>query len=433
MSDDWILRDDADRTAFERQGGFVNAFALSGAAAKRWHPKLAVEVPASALPTSAATPVLPQGTLDILRGMQAVADEQAQLSKEVLNLTSTGPPDWFKDVAAVSTSDDDADPVPRGSLLNTRPVASEPLRDYCKLALSRCDEGALAAAVEQWVRWGVSGYESTTRRKRRRTEAAPAALEAGGSQDVEGASKGDEAPQAAVKDREEDRSGASDDDPSDDEAAVGGAQQAFQTHVDVLAALVMNRRDILLHDRYEGSAQVRVVEECNDPQDAPPDAAALPLSDALRLIRGTTKVLRDAVHRQRRVVRRFHGSGLDGLVTHHAKELNTTTTAAAASSSNESFNTFPTIPLLEAVREQHGRVIGAHDALSDAQSRFMEANRAARIALEDAADAARLVATEQRAMETLLHAAAIECNAVDEIRQILVQELRGLKQSIASE
>jgi hypothetical protein len=424
---EWIHADGADRAAFERQGGLVNSSVFTGSKPK-WQPRSVIDV--AAMPSVNTT----RGVMDILRGLQAIADGHAQLSHEVLNLKD-GTPDWFTDAAPNdSPPPEDQDPIPRGSLLHTRPVAYEPLREYCKAALSRCDEDALSTAVNQWVRWGVDGYAASRRRKRRRTENGQPDVDQmqprddPGSQDVEGESKGgdarrDDAPHvkaAAAQSENEDE--------SSDEGATHAQLPPGDVMSDVLLALVMNRRDILLNDRFGDVAKI-VDEEAvgfNDAKDQlyRSTSCSVTIADALALLRGTTKVLRDAVHRQRRVVRRFSGTGLDGLVAHHAKEAN------SAPAPSDEGTTYPSIPLLDSLREQHGRVISAHDALADAQARFTDAHRAARIALEDAAEAARLIDSEQQSMDTLLRAAAVECNAVDEVRQILVQELRSLKKSL---
>jgi hypothetical protein len=426
---EWIHADGADRAAFERQGGFVNSSVFPGSKPK-WQPRSVIDV--AAMPSVNTT----RGVTNILRGLQAIADGHAHLSHEVLNLKD-GTPDWFTDAAPNDIPpNEDQDPIPRGSLLHTRPVAYEPLREYCKAALSRCDEDALSIAVNQWVRWGVDGYTASRRRKRRRTEnCEPDAdqmqlRDDPGSQDVEGESKGgdarrDDAPQVkATADQSENE------DESSDEGATHAQISPADVMSDVLLALIMNRRDMLLNDRFGDVA--KIVDEASvrldDAQDQLDRSAScsLTIADALALLRGTTKVLRDAVHRQRRVVRRFSGTGLEGLVAHHAKEAN----SAPPDASVGEGTTYPSLPLLNSVREQHGRVIAAHDALADAQARFTDAHRAARIALEDAAEAARLIDSEQQSMDTLLRAAALECNAVDEVRQILVQELRSLKKSL---
>lgn len=424
----WILSDSADRATFERQGGFVNTSALTGLN-PRWQPRLVIDV--ASMPSVNAA----HNVTEIVRGLQGTADGHAALSHEILNPT-VGVPDWFHDAAPRNPFE--ADPIPRGSLLNTRPVAYEPLREYCKAALSRCDEDALSSAVSQWVRWGVEGYAASRRRKRHRTEEGHGEPPLGDndSKNVEGESKGDDVPKksGAEHTHAEDAAVAGvaehseNDGDSGDDVATDSQLPSVDVMSNILVALVMNRRDMLLHDRFGNVAKV-IDEEAfgttsREEAESNLETPNLSMSDALKLVRGTTKVLRDAVHRQRRVVRRFGSSGLEGLVAHHAKEANSATSAGN--------HAYPSVPLLDSVREQHGRVIAALDALADAQCRFMDAHREARVALEDAAEAVRLIEVEQQGMDTLLKATALECNAVDEVRQILVQELRSLKTSLPS-
>lgn len=413
--DSWVYTSGADRAAFEHQGGFIHTSAITGNLPS-WQPRLAVDAASLLKSEQDGASVIPRGVAEVLCGMQAAAAEHARLASELLS-PSRGTPSWLDD----STSEDE--PIPRGSLLNTQPSYVEPLHEYCMAALSHCDESALALSVQQWLRWGVDGHVASCKsRKRRRS-------------DDDGAdSRGVERDSRRANEKEGDALDTNTVQCHSDSDGAGEyqADAALQPGevVDALLALVMSRRRRALHPPTQGQQGPEGVDNppLQDVASIGEDSAVLrvegcvsmPLRDAVQTLRGVIKSLKAAVHRERRAVRRYCSDGLDGLVAHHAKEAN------APMSGNRYDH--PSIPLLHCVSEQHGRVIGAYDALSDAQSRFVNAQRAARVALEDAAEAAKVIVDERQAMSTLLRSTAVECNAVDEIRQLLVQELRVLKE-----
>jgi hypothetical protein len=434
----WAFSDAADRDNFERLGGVVHTSALSGHEPP-WRPNRAVDEAMidAAFENSDARGAtrVPTGVEEVIRGLKAAADDQSRLAHDVLELRD-GKPEWADDIRGdLAKLDDevDEDQIPRRSLLDVEPSYEEPLREYCIEALSRCDESAIAAAIEQWVGWGVDGYLATLNRKRPRTE-------------DEGVLE-NEKPQSQVAVSHVGCASAPPgrspiDPPDKDDVREEGASDQEECRVQVdpsraveaITSLGMLRRRRLVSPPTpspEGLHLVSPPTESASPM--PPYVIAreatfreeqnvveMPAEDLIKVMRGTVRVLKDAVQRERRLIRRYCGEGLQGLVGFHAKEANTAATIADA-------YRYPSIPLIDSVREQHGRVIGAYDALSHAQARFVDAQREARVALEDAAEAVQAISVERQAMATLLRSTAVECNSVEEIRQLLLQELRSLK------
>jgi len=184
-----------------------------------------------------------------------------------------------------------------------------------------------------------------------------------------------------------------------------------------VAADVLRKRRQLLYPEEELS-------DVPEPQTLETVDTAITLHVAHRC----SKRLRAAVQKERRLLKGFSTDNVtlrNATAMGHAKQPSA---APYTSDRPASEATDDDVPLIRAVEAQTASVVAARDRFAAAHARFSNAMREMQLAAEDAIYEADGVAEEERCLGDLLEGVAKECEAVNELRLLLVRVLKDMKQ-----
>lgn len=129
-------------------------------------------------------------------------------------------------------------------------------------------------------------------------------------------------------------------------------------------------------------------------------------------------VLKAAVKGEAGAIDGFTAGEVGKHLVSHAKRHQNVEPPLEGEDQSASRSEIAELPLVTSLREQHSRILQSRDRLAMLQEKYVTLLKRAQGVLEDVAIEAKRLRHEEKEGERLLQSAVVECNALDEIRQI---------------